>query len=181
KWLMRDDAPLLFRLRPDLRQWLWGLMFLRECLPARVTRNVSALVAMAEYSRGVLREMRRELGIEYAQQERGILNFYRSTREFENSQKLAEIMRDHGIDRRIVSNDEIIAIEPALAHARHTIVGGDYTADDESGDAFAFTTELARMAAQAGVQFRYNTQLSRLVSVGGSVYSAELIGPDGQY
>lgn len=181
KWLMRDDAPLLFRLRPDLRQWLWGLMFLRECLPARVTRNVSALVAMAEYSRGVLREMRRELGIEYAQQERGILNFYRSTREFENSQKLAEIMRDHGIDRRIVSNDEIIAIEPALAHARHTIVGGDYTADDESGDAFAFTTELARLAAQAGVQFRYNTQLSRLVSVGGSVYSAELIGPDGQY
>jgi len=181
KWLLRDDAPLLFRLQPDARQWLWGLMFLRECLPARVTRNVSALVAMAEYSRRTLREMRRDLGIEYAQQERGILNFYRNTAEFESSQKLAEIMRDHGVDRRIVSTDEIIAIEPALTPSRHAIVGGDYTPEDESGDAFAFTRELARMAAQAGVEFRYSTQLSRLVSIGGSLHSAELIGPDGRY
>ena len=181
KWLMRDDAPLLFRLQPDLRQWMWGLMFLRECLPARVTRNVTALVAMAEYSRRTLQEMRRELGIEYEQQERGILNFYRSTQEFETSQKLAEIMRDHGVDRRIVSTDEIIGIEPALQPMRHAIVGGDYTAEDESGDAFVFTQELARMAADAGVEFRYGTQLSRLVSLGGAIHAAEVIGPDGRY
>ena len=30
KWLAREDAPLLFRLRADLRQWLWGLQFLRD-------------------------------------------------------------------------------------------------------------------------------------------------------
>ena len=181
RWLMRDDAPLLFKLQADARQWLWGLMFLRECLPARVTRNVSALVTMAEYSRRTLREMRRELGIEYSQQEHGILNFYRSTEEFENSQKLAEIMRDHGVDRRIVSADEIIAIEPALKPSRHAIVGGDYTPEDESGDAFAFTRELARMAAQAGVEFRYSTQVTRLVSIGGTLHSTELIGADGRY
>lgn len=181
KWLMRDDAPLLFRLQTDPRQWLWGLMFLRECLPARVTRNVSALVAMAQYSRRTLQEMRRDLGIEYSQQERGILNFYRSTDEFENSQKLAEIMRDHGVDRRIVSADEVVSIEPALAPARQAIVGGDYTPEDESGDAYVFTRELARMAADAGVEFRYGTQLSRLVSAGGTIQGAELILPDGQY
>ncbi|MCK2607336.1 FAD-dependent oxidoreductase, partial [Escherichia coli] len=33
QWLGREDAPLLFRLRADLRQWLWGLRFLYECLP----------------------------------------------------------------------------------------------------------------------------------------------------
>ena len=181
RWLMRDDAPLLFRLQPDLRQWIWGLMFLRECLPARVTRNVTALVAMAEYSRRTLQEMRRDLGIEYEQQERGILNFYRSTQEFETSQKLAEIMRDHGVDRRIVSTDEIIGIEPALQPMRHAIVGGDYTAEDESGDAFLFTQELARMAAEAGVEFRYGTQLSRLVGIGGAIHAAEVINPDGRY
>src|SRR5690606_36605674 len=64
KWLLRDDAPLLFRLQPGFRQWLWGLQFLSECRPARVTRNVTALVAMAEYSRRTLQEMRRELGME---------------------------------------------------------------------------------------------------------------------
>lgn len=181
KWLLRADAPLVFRLQPDLRQWAWGLSFLRECTPARVERNVRALVAMAQYSRRTLQEMRRELGIEYDQQERGILNFYRNMREFEHSQQMAEVMRDHGVDRRIVSADEVVAIEPALAGARHTIVGGDYTPEDESGDAFLFTQELARMASQAGVEFRYGTQLSRLVAAGGGIHGAELIGPDGQY
>lgn len=181
KWLGREAAPLSFRLRPDAQQWWWALKFLRECLPSRVARNVSALVGMAEYSRRTLQEMRRELGILYDHQERGILNFYRDSSEFENSQKLAEIMRDHGVDRRIVSADEVAQIEPALSAARPFIVGGDYTPEDESGDAFAFTQELARMAAAAGVEFRYSTWLSRFVSMGGSIHAAELIGPDGQF
>ena len=33
KWFGREDAPLLFRPRADLAQWLWGLRFLFECLP----------------------------------------------------------------------------------------------------------------------------------------------------
>lgn len=181
KWLLRDNAPLAFRLQFDPHQWSWAFMFLRECMPARVARNVAALVAMAQYSRRTLQEMRRELGIEYDQQERGILNFYRSMHEFKASQKMAGIMRDHGVERRVISADEVVAIEPALARVRHAIVGGDYTPDDESGDAFRFTQELARLAQDAGVQFRFGWQLSRLVSAGGRVHTAELIGPDGQY
>lgn len=181
KWLGRDDAPLSFKPQADLRQWLWGLMFLRECFPSRVSRNVSALVSMVEYSRRTLQEMRRDLGIAYDHQERGILNFYRSGAEFEQSQKLAEIMRDYGVDRRIVSADEVTTIEPALAPSRHAIVGGDYTPEDESGDAFLFTQELARRAAAAGVEFRYGTQLSRFIGVGGRVEAAELIDANGEY
>lgn len=181
KWLARDDAPFAMRLRMDPAQWRWGLMFLRECLPARVTRNVAAMVNMAQYSRRSLQELRGELNLAYDHQERGILHFYRSTSEFERSQKLAEIMRDHGVDRRIVSTDELVSIEPALGPVRHTIVGGDFTAEDESGDAFAFTQALASAAAAAGVEFRYGYQLSRLVSAGGTVHAAELIAPDGRY
>lgn len=181
KWLGRDNAPLVFKPRADIRQWLWVLRFLRECPPKRVARNVTALVAMAEFSRRTLQEMRRELGIVYEQQERGILNFYRSTEEFERCQKLAEIMRDHGVDRRIVGADEVVQIEPALAPARQAIVGGDYTPEDESGDAHAFTRELARMAGDAGVEFRFGTSVSRLVGAGGRIHAAELIGPDGEY
>lgn len=103
KWLLRDNAPLAFRLQFDPHQWSWAFMFLRECMPARVARNVAALVAMAQYSRRTLQEMRRELGIEYDQQERGILNFYRSMHEFEASQKMAGIMRDHGVERRVIA------------------------------------------------------------------------------
>ena len=30
KWLGKEDAPLLFRLRPELLQWKWCAQFLRE-------------------------------------------------------------------------------------------------------------------------------------------------------
>lgn len=40
QWLMKEDAPLLFRLRADLLQWRWGMQFLRECTPERTRHNI---------------------------------------------------------------------------------------------------------------------------------------------
>ena len=136
---------------------------------------------MAEYSRATLRAMRADLGIQYDHLERGILNFYRDPQEFENSQRAAGLMRDFGVERRVVSADEVIAIEPALAPHRNTIVGGDYTPEDESGDVHLFTVALAEHCARAGVEFRYNTQATRLLTAGGNVQGVELIDPDGRY
>ena len=78
KWLGREEAPLLFRPRADLAQWLWGLAFLRECTPARTAHNIRQLVTLGLYSRTSLQELRAETGIEYDHLARGILHFYTS-------------------------------------------------------------------------------------------------------
>ncbi|ARP87211.1 D-amino acid dehydrogenase [Bordetella genomosp. 9] len=181
KWLFREDAPLLFRPQLDLRQWAWGLAFLRECLPGRLAPNIRAMVRMAEYSRATLRGMRTELGIQYDHLERGILNFYRDSHEFELSQKAAGVMRDFGVERRILTADEVVAVEPALAPQRHRIVGGDFTPEDESGDVHLFTVALAQRCVDAGVEFQYSTQVTRLISAGGRVDGVEVLTPDGAY
>src|SRR5690606_14466986 len=131
------------------------------------------------YSRATLGELRAELGIEYDHLERGILAFYRDPREFEYASVSAERMRAVGVDRRMVDAAEVLRIEPALAAARDPIVGGDFTADDESGDVHLFTRALAERAQAAGVTFRYGTQVNRLVPVNGRISVAELIEPDG--
>lgn len=181
RWLSRDDAPLRFRLTADPRQWWWGLLFLCECLPSRMQRNLRAMVRMAEYSRRTLGEMRAALDIQYDQQQRGILSFYRNQADFEASQAAADLMRDVGVDRRILSTDDIVALEPALAPARHQIVGGDFTEDDESGDCHQFAVALARLAEQAGVEFQFGMQVSRLACQDGRVAHVELINPQGLY
>jgi D-amino-acid dehydrogenase len=50
KWLGREDAPLIFRLRADVRQWLWGLQFLRECTRARTRHSSGAATRTASIS-----------------------------------------------------------------------------------------------------------------------------------
>ncbi len=152
KWLAREDAPLLFRLRPDVRQWLWGLQFLRECLPARTRHNIRQIVTLGLYSRASLQALRAETGIEYDHLERGILHFYTSQAELDAALAPARVMREHGCDIEIVDAARCVEIEPALRNA--SIVGGSWTPSDESGDAHKFTQRLAALAAQRGVKFR---------------------------
>ena len=181
KWMTKADAPLLFRPQFDWRQWVWGLAFLRECLPSRLAPNIRAMVRLAQYSHDTLKQMRQELGIEYDHLEKGILNFYRDQEAFDGSQKAADVMRDFGVDRRVISADEVVAIEPALAPHRDTIIGGDYTKDDESGDAHKFTRALADKAAEKGVSFMFSTRITRVICTNGRASAVEVIRDDGSY
>ncbi|MGZ5113260.1 MAG: FAD-dependent oxidoreductase, partial [Usitatibacter sp.] len=58
QWLARDDSPLLFRLRMDPAQWLWGARFLYECRPSRTRENIKQIVKLALYSRAALQQLR---------------------------------------------------------------------------------------------------------------------------
>jgi len=159
KWLMKEDAPLLFRLRADLAQWRWGLAFLRECTPGRTAHNIRNIVSLGLYSRDKLRALRAATGIAYEHRTQGILHFYTSEAEYAAAQEPARLMREQGCELDMKTPEECVAIEPALAQCRGKIVGGSMTPSDESGDAHRFTQELARLCAAAGVKFRYDTRI----------------------
>jgi D-amino-acid dehydrogenase len=180
KWLAREDAPLLFRLRADWRQWKWGLRFLRECTPARTRRNIIQIVNLGLYSRGLLGELRAETGIRYDHLERGILHFYTSREEFDAAQAPARVMREFGCELDMKSADECVAIEPALAHARERIVGGSMTPSDESGDAHLFTRRLAALCAARGVRFAYGTAVRAIAAEGDAVSHVEVTDGGGR-
>lgn len=181
RWLAREDAPLLFRLRTDARQWRWALQFLRECSPWRTRRNIEQIVRLGTYSRQVLQTLREACGLRYQQRTQGILHFYTSQREFEGAVAPTEQMRELGCDRRIISADEAVRIEPALRHVRPQLAGATYTAEDESGDANAFTRELAARCAQDGVRFLFNHAITALREADGRLDHIEVTDPDGQF
>ena len=176
RWLGREDSPLLWRLRADAAQWAWGLRFLRECAPGRTRANIVAILRLALYSRALLKELRPALGLEYDQKECGILHFYTDEAEFAHAIPQAELMRRYGCDRVVKSAAECLAIEPSLAGSTVPIVGGTYTAEDESGDARKFATELARKAAERGVAFRFDAAIESIEAAGGKVTGVRLAG-----
>jgi D-amino-acid dehydrogenase len=179
EWLGREDAPLLFRLRGDGRQWAWGLRFLVECLPFRTRENIRQILALSLYSRAQLQLLRRDTGIQYDQLTRGILHFYTDEEEFERAAEQATLMRQYGCERDIKTAAECIAIEPALRHAAERIVGGTYTATDESGDARKFTQALAQLAAGQGVRFLYGRSIKRLEAERRRILSVVLADAEG--
>jgi D-amino-acid dehydrogenase len=181
KWLGKEDAPLLFRIRADLRQWLWGLQFLRECSPARTFHNIEQIVRLGTYSRQTLQQLRNETGLHYDQRTQGILHFYTSAKEFEGALKPTEQMRELGCDRQIISADEAIELEPALAPVRSRLAGATYTADDESGDANRFARELLKCCEAAHVRFLMSHTVTALREVGGSIDHVEITDSEGRF
>ncbi|SFP89748.1 D-amino-acid dehydrogenase [Variovorax sp. PDC80] len=181
QWLGKEDAPLLFRIRADMRQWLWGLQFLRECTPARTRHNIEQIVRLGTYSRDTLQQLRRDTGIRYDERTQGILHFYTTQKEFDGALAPAEQMRALGCERQVISADEAVKLEPALAHIRPQLAGATYTAEDESGDANRFARELARLAAEAGVKFLMSHTVTALREVGGAIDHVEVTDAEGRF
>ena len=171
KWMFRNDAPLLFRPKLDPQQWLWGLKFLAQCNDTAFERNVQQLVALGAYSHAALKDVVAATGIEYSRLERGIAHYYTDQQSFDTAGAAATLMRKYGVDRRVVSSAELFDIEPAFKSFAHRIVGGTYTASDESGDARVFTQALAERCASRGARFFYRHTIERLETAGGAIES----------
>lgn len=173
KGLGRADAPLLFHLRYDPALFAWLVRFLANCTRARAKINTERAVRVALFSRRMLAQVRAETGIAYDRLGRGILHIFRDRREYAAALPSVELMGPLGCERRLVDADGCVALEPALAAARRDLVGGIFSPDDESGDAYAFTVGLAELARERGVHFLWNETIARLRVAGDSIAAAE--------
>ncbi|XDF35609.1 D-amino acid dehydrogenase [Paracidovorax avenae] len=172
KWMFDKEAPLLFRPQLDWDQWRWSLKFLAQCNDAAFARNVQQIVALGAYSHAALKDLVRSTGIEYHRLERGIAHFYTDQKSFDAAGKAVDLMRQYGVQRRLVSRDELLQIEPAFRAYGDRITGGTYTSTDESGDARVFTQALARRCAERGAQFLFGHDVLRLQRTGDAIDAA---------
>ena len=178
KWMFSKEAPLLFR--PQLpvgegwHQYSWGLQFLANCNDTAFERNVQQLVALGSYSHEALKQVVLDTGITYNRLEKGIAHYYTDQKSLDTAGDAAALMVKYGVNRRVVSKAELLKIEPAFQQFADHIVGGTYTASDESGDARVFTQELSQRCAERGVQFLWSHDVLGLDQAGGSISSVRV-------
>jgi D-amino-acid dehydrogenase len=175
KWMFSAQAPLLFRpqwpIGKGFAQYTWGLQFLAQCNDAAFERNVQQLVALGRYSHAALKDVVQATGIEYARLEKGIAHFFSDQKSFDDAAGEAALMQKYGVERHVVSREELLLIEPAYKNFAHRIAGGTYTASDESGDARVFTQKLAQLCAKRGAQMLFNHDIEQLNTLSSSVDS----------
>jgi D-amino-acid dehydrogenase len=82
-------------------------------------------------------------------------------------------MSELGCPQEAVDRSRCLEIEPALAASNEGIAGGIYCPADEIGDAHKFTTALAGIAADLGVDFRYGADFTGFRRTGTAISHAE--------
>jgi D-amino-acid dehydrogenase len=168
KWMFSDASPLLFKPHLDWQQWRWGMQFLANCNDAAFLRNTAEIVELGAFSHAALKDVVAKTGIEYNRLERGIAHFYTDEKGFAEAKAGADLMAKFGVHRKLVSRDELLTIEPAYMAFKDKIVGGTFTASDESGDARTFTDELGKVCAKRGARLMFNTDVERIETLGNS-------------
>ncbi|MGV1872089.1 MULTISPECIES: D-amino acid dehydrogenase [Agrobacterium] len=173
KWLFMEHSPLIIRPTLDPAALRWIGQMLRNCTSARYAVNKGRMVRVAEYSRDCLMALREETGIQYDQRTQGTLEVFRTQKQFDGIGKDVAVLKAGGVAYEILDRDGCAAVEPGLATSKDKIVGGLRLPGDETGDCFMFTTELAKLAEQAGVTFLYNTGIMRPITEGNRVKAIE--------
>src|SRR5271167_1788674 len=143
KSLMLKDQALRFRLSADPRLYAWTWRFLKECTSAKARRNTLLKHRLAAYSQTVLDRVVAEEAIDYDRNTRGILYMHRSQQALDAGVEHMKLLESDGQAIKVLSRDQVIALEPALAHAHDQIAGAILCPTDETGDCAKFTRALA--------------------------------------
>lgn len=169
KWLLMKHGPLVIRPKLDPVMWVWLLKMLRNCTSARYAVNKSRMIPIAEYSRDSLRDLRRDIGIQYDERSQGTLQLFRHQAQLDGTAEDIAVLKQYGVPFEVLSREGCIAVEPALAGVKEKFVGGLRLPQDETGDCHMFTQSLAKHAQALGVRFMFNTGIDRIVTDGARV------------
>ncbi|ROR14820.1 D-amino acid dehydrogenase [Erwinia sp. JUb26] len=169
KWMFQRHAPLAIRLDGSRFQLEWMWQMLRNCDMSHYQQNKSRMVRISEYSRDCLKALRLETGIAYEGRQGGTLQLFRTAQQYESAAKDIAVLKEAGVPYELLEAADLARVEPALATTQHKLTGGLRLPNDETGDCQLFTQRLARMAAEAGVNFRFNMQVDALLQEGNQI------------
>ena len=171
QWMLMHHSPLVIWPMLDMAMWRWGAMMLRNCTEARYRINKARMVRLAEYSRDCLIALRRETGIAYDERAQGTIQLFRTQKQLDAIGKDVEILKEYKVPFEVLDRAGYCRYEPALALVKEKFVGALRLPGDETGDCFKFTQNIAKMAEQLGVRFRFDTAIKGLEAVGRKVTS----------
>ena len=177
-WRAMTDANAPMRVTKwlDPTLWRWGREFMSYANEKDFARLTRAKLAFAKFCQRELEDTIAQTGVDCGYQREGLLYVCRSAATLDAARARAALVGKHGVDMRVLSRDEVIAMEPALAES--TVVGGTFAVTDAQGDSRAFTRLLAAWLGARGVKFTFGVTAEARMTGGGR--SCRIYGPAGE-
>lgn len=137
QWLFQANGPLRFKPEADLRQYSWLVSFLAHCSADVNRRTTNKLLELGELSRSAMVQLENIVPLErFHWRDAGKLVVYRSRSVFDKAAGKPGA-------GEILTPEQCVAREPALAAARSVLAGGIYNAGEAVADCHAFCEALA--------------------------------------
>ncbi|MDC0456821.1 D-amino acid dehydrogenase [Alphaproteobacteria bacterium] len=158
-WMLKKDAPLLFSPKINFHKAHWLMSFINN-IPNH-KKNTILTAKMAIESRDEFKRILNKENIKLDLEEKGILHLCDNNDSLSHGRKVNKWLKEAGLNRKEVSIDEMLSIEPSLN--LKNFVGGFYTDSDMSGDIHKFTMLLAEACKKKGVKFYYESEIIEIM------------------
>jgi D-amino-acid dehydrogenase len=163
KWLLQDLSPLRVNPFADAKLYGWMMKLLLNCNETSYQRNKGRMLRLAEYSRDCLRTLRDDESLNYEHRTQGTLQVFRQQKQLIAVQNDIQALKQSNVNYQLLDTSGCIDYEPALSKVEHKLVGGLRLPDDETGDCYLFTQQLADKCKEIGVKFLFEHSIEKLV------------------
>lgn len=160
KWMFKEHSPLIIRPDGSLYQLRWMAMMLANCTDMAYSRNQSRMMRISEYSRQLFQEFERETQMQFEQRHQGTLHLFRDAAGFEKHKQTMHVLDSFDVPYRILTPEQCLEYEPALAHMLPQIAGAFQLPNDSTGDCRLFTQKLAQLCQEQGVTFCFGETIT---------------------
>lgn len=164
----RDPAVRITRLM-DPALWIWGLAFLKNCTARAHATNSERMRRLSFYSRNLLAKIEAELGLPPETRHDGGLYLFQDKVQFRTR---ADGLTDPSF--KVLSRDQLLEIEPALAKMGDRLKGGIFSHTDSVGDCRLFTQRAVTALSESNrLETRFRQRVTGLHRTGGRIVAVE--------
>jgi len=168
RWMFDAGSPFYIKPRFSMDLIAWLLRFWRACNAQRMQRAVPVLRDLNFRSLELFDRLAASEAIDFGFEKKGMLALFISRKEFEAGTAEADLLKEYGVDTRILTKNEIKEILPVLETAA---LGGVFYSRDAHLIPDRFVKALAANLRSNGVDIRNNTEVVGFEKTGSRVAS----------
>ncbi|WP_166267075.1 D-amino acid dehydrogenase [Marinobacter caseinilyticus] len=162
-WLLQKDGPLKMRMPPSLAAVRFMLATLRFAYaPGVYGLNRRAMLRLGIYSRACFAALEDDLTLAFDGDHGGLLQLASTPAAVADYQATAVVLKELGIAHRLLSPEQVRAVEPGMTGSG-PLYGALHYETDGTGDCHLFSQTLATACRSRGVELLFGRRVERFV------------------
>jgi D-amino-acid dehydrogenase len=175
RWMFRSTSPFYVRPRLDMDLVKWGYQFYKSSTKDHVERSAPALRDLSLLSRSLYSQLAKDLPFDFEYHERGLMMMYQTKETGEEEKETAHAANDLGIEARLLSPEEVQALEPDV---KVNVRGGVYFPGDTHMTPRKLVSGLIHHLKTLGVDFITSAEVTNVTMKGRRIESLAAGGHD---